>query len=182
MRPLIAAAFLLLLCASAPAQLTIPNVPLTDQNGHAVRFYDDLVKGRLVVVNFIFTSCTTVCSPMGANFAALQQRLGDRAGVTLVSVSIDPSVDTPSRLKAWSQRFGAKPGWTLLTGKPNDVIELLKAMRVYTPDRISHAPIALVGNGATGQWERVSGLLAPDKIAGVIDTLRTTHNSGAAAR
>jgi protein SCO1/2 len=123
-------------------------------------------------MNFIFTACTTVCSPMGANFAALQKRLGDRSDVALVSISIDPSSDTPARLKAWSERFHARSGWTLLTGKRADVEHVLKALGVYTPNRFTHAPIALVGSDASGRWERVSGLLPPDEFVRLIEAVR----------
>ncbi len=165
--------------AGGPA--AIPDAVLTDQNGQSVHFLE-LVKDRIVVVNFIFTSCTTVCSPMGANFAALQQKLGDRDGVRLISVSIDPTTDTPQRLKSWSERFHARPGWTLLTGPKNDVDALLKALGVYTPNRFSHAPVALVGRDAAGPWERVNGLLAPDEFMTIIDAMRSRAPVAKAAK
>jgi len=158
--------------AAAEKPLSIPDVALTDQNGRSVRLDRDVVHGKIVVMNFIFTTCTTVCSPMGANFAALQQRLGDRNDVALVSISLDPSTDTPAKLKAWSERFHARPDWTLLTGRESDVTLVLKALGVYTPNRFTHAPIALVGSDASGRWERVSGLLPPDQLVSVIDSVR----------
>lgn len=174
----IAAVLILLLLpagvfAGTPGEtvITIPDVSLIDQHGKPVRFYGDLVKGRIVVMNFIFTSCTTICSPMGANFAALQKRLGDRRDVALISVSIDPGMDTPARLKSWSARFHAQPGWTLVTGRKSDIDRLLKGLRVYSANPFSHAPVAIVGSDATGRWERVSGLLPADKMAGMIKEL-----------
>lgn len=90
----------------------IPDVTLVDQEGEEVHFYSDLVADKVVAMNFIFTTCTTVCPPMGAIFGKLQQDLGERAGrdVHLISVTVDPVTDTPDRLKAWSERFGARPG------------------------------------------------------------------------
>jgi protein SCO1/2 len=166
-RTFLAVLALLLTAGVAAAQ---DDVALIDQNGRHVRF-NDLVKDKLVVVNFIFTSCTTVCSPMGANFAALQRRLGTRNDVALISVSIDPTTDTPAKLKSWSARFGARPGWTLVTGAQNDVDRLLKSLRVYSPNRFSHAPVALIGRDA--RWERVNGLLEPEKMVRMLDELRT---------
>jgi cytochrome oxidase Cu insertion factor (SCO1/SenC/PrrC family) len=154
--------------------LSIPDAAVLDQNGRQLHFRSDLIDGRLVVVNFIFTSCTTVCSPMGANFAALQDRLGSHTDVRLVSVSLDPSTDSPARLKAWSERFGAKPGWTLVTGSREEIDRLLKAFGVYTPDRFSHTPILIVGDGRRNLWTRTNGLLAPRKIAEMVDRLRLT--------
>ena len=105
---------------------------------------------------------------MGANFAALQHRLGGRSGVTLISVSIDPATDTPARLKSWSGRFQAGPGWTLVTGNKNDIDRLLRSLRVYSSSPASHSPIAIIGNDQDGRWLRVSGLLPPDTMAATI--------------
>jgi protein SCO1/2 len=157
--------------AQPVAGLDIPDVPVVDQDGKPLRFYSDLVKGKVVAVNFVFTTCTTICPPMGANFAKLQKVLGERVGqdVHLISVSVDPSTDTPERMKAWGQKFGAGPGWTLVTGDRNEITRLLKALGVYTPDINDHSPLVLVGNDAKGQWTRAYGLAAPAKVAELID-------------
>lgn len=178
----------LLIALAAPrglaAQTTpvIPDVALQDQDGRSVRVYTDVLKGRIVVMNFIFTSCTTICSPMGANFGALQARLGPGTDVALVSVSLDPLTDTPSRLKLWSERFGARPGWTLLTGPKDEIDRLLVALRVFSPDRFAHSPIVLIGNEATGQWTRANGLLPPSKLVTLIADLRAAPGTAAAKR
>jgi protein SCO1 len=151
--------------------LQIPDVPLVDQDGRPVRFSSDLIAGRVVAVNFVFTTCTTICPPMGASFAKLRQLLGERAGrdVHLISVSVDPRNDTPERLKAWAGKFGSGPGWTLVTGEPEEVTRLLKALGVYTPNLADHSPLVLVGNAARGTWTRAYGLAAPAKLVEVID-------------
>lgn len=151
--------------------LDIPDVPVVDQDGNDLRFYSDLVKGKVVAINFVFTTCTTICPPMGANFAKLQKILGERAGqdVHLISVSVDPSTDTPERMKAWGQKFGAGPGWTLVTGDRSEITRLLKALGVYTADINDHSPLVLVGNDAKGEWTRAYGLAAPAKVAELID-------------
>jgi protein SCO1/2 len=147
--------------------LHIPDVTLLDQDGRPVRFWSDVVRGRVVAVSFVFTTCTTICPPLGANFARLRSLLGSRAGsaVELISVSIDPENDTPARLKAWAAKFGAGPGWTLLTGVPADVERLLRGLQVYTPNFRDHSPLILVGNAATGNWQRISGLAPATEIA-----------------
>ena len=157
--------------AEAVSHLNVPDVSVVDQDGKPVRFYRDLVQGKVVAVNFVFTTCTTICPPMGANFAKLQKMLGDRVGrdVHLISVSVDPTIDTPQRMKVWGQKFGAGPGWTLVTGGKEEVTRLLKALGVYTPDINSHSPLVLVGNEARHQWTRAYGLAAPAKIAELID-------------
>lgn len=150
--------------------LDIPDVAVIDQDGQAKRFYTDLVKDRVVAVNFVFTTCRTICPPMGANFGKLQQLLGERAGkdVHLISVSVDPATDTPERLKAWGQKFGAGPGWTLVTGDRAEITRLLKALGVYTANIGDHSPLVLIGNDARHQWTRAYGLAAPAKLAELI--------------
>ncbi|HKI06286.1 MAG TPA: SCO family protein [Thermoanaerobaculia bacterium] len=151
--------------------LDIPDVPVLDQDGKAVRFYTDLVKDRVVAVNFVFTTCTTICPPMGANFAKLQKLLGDRAGrdVHLISVSVDPTTDTPERMKAWAQKFGAGPGWTLVTGDRAEITRLLKSLGVYTASISDHTPLVLLGNDGRHQWTRAYGLAPPATLAELID-------------
>jgi protein SCO1/2 len=153
--------------------LNVPDVPLVDQDGKPVRFYTDLVKDRVVAVNFVFTSCTTICPPMGANFAKLRKILSARAGreVQLISVSVDPTTDTPERLKAWGQKFGAGPGWTLVTGDRNQVTLLLKSLGVYTANISDHSPLVLLGDDARHRWTRAYGLAAPAKLAELIDQI-----------
>ena len=178
-----AAALLLLLSLALPAHaagtpnsnVAIPDVRLVDQDGKSVRV-SELLHGKTAVMNFIFTSCTTVCSPMGANFAALQARLGDRGDIALISVSIDPLMDTPARLKQWSARFHAKPGWTLLTGDKHDVDALLKGMGVYTSNRFAHAPVVMIGNTASGRWIRANGLTPPADLVPIIEEARGVTN------
>jgi protein SCO1/2 len=150
----------------ASGSLQIPDVVLVDQDGRKVRFLSDVVQGRVVAINFVFTTCTTICPPLGANFARLRQLLGSRAGssVELISVSVDPANDTPERLRAWAAKFGAGRGWTLLTGAKPEVNRLLRALQSYTPNFADHSPLILIGNAATGTWERTSGLAPPAQI------------------
>lgn len=163
--------------------LEIPDVPLVDQDGRPVRFYSDLIAGRVVAVNFVFTTCTTICPPMGAGFAKLRQLLGERAGrdVHLISVSVDPRTDTPERLKAWAGKFGSGPGWTLVTGEPEEVTRLLKTLGVYTANLADHSPLVLVGNAARGEWTRAYGLAAPAKLVEAIDAAASPPAAAQAA-
>ncbi len=161
-----------------PTRMSIPDVELVTQDGQPVHFYRDLVKDKVVLISFVFTSCTTVCSPIGANLARLQQIMGDRMGkdFSLISVSVDPVTDTAQRLKAWSAKFNAGPGWTLLTGPKHTVDQLLKALGVFTPDIRDHSPTVLVGNDRTGEWTRAHGLAPPHALADVI--ARTMGSGG----
>ena len=177
MRNLALLVVVLMMMAAPLGATEIPDVTVVDQNGKTIRFHHDLVKGKIVAINFIFTSCTTICTPMGANFAALQKLLGDRTDVVLISVSIDPTNDTPKRLKAWSARFNAKPGWTLVTGEPSELERIAKALGAYSGSALNHSPVAVIGNDASGKWTRVNGLVPPAKLVTMIDAHRTRASS-----
>src|SRR5918999_5833432 len=105
--------------ASSPAEKYFTDVELINQDGKKVRFYSDVLKGKTVVVNAFFTSCTSVCPPMNRNMEKIQEAFGERVGrdVFLVSITVDPEVDTPPRLKEYAKKFQAGPGWVFLTGK-----------------------------------------------------------------
>ena len=156
--------------AAPESGLAIPDVLLLDQQGRKVRFYSGLVKGKVVAINFIFTTCTTICPPMGATFAKVQKLLGDRGkDVHLISVTLDPLNDTPERLRAWAAKFDARPGWTLVTGPKPEVDRLLRALGSYVPQKEDHAPLVLVGNDSLALWTRADGLRSAAKLVKVID-------------
>src|SRR5690242_7937282 len=100
-----------------------PNVPVVTQDGERLMFYDDLVKGKIVVFSFIFTSCTDICPLTTARMSQVEDKLGDLVGreIFFYSMTVDPENDTPEKLKSFSKAFGAGPGWRFLTGKPEDV-------------------------------------------------------------
>ena len=156
---------------NASSKMEIPDVELLDQDGRKVRFYSDLVKGKVVVINFIFTTCTTICPPLGATFARVQKDLGARAGrdVHFISVSVDPATDTPERLKDWGAKFHAGGGWTFVTGEKQHIDELLRALGAATARREDHTPTVLIGNDARGQWTRTYGLAAPSRLVQIIN-------------
>jgi protein SCO1/2 len=164
--------------------LTIPDVPLLDQDGRQVRFYSDLIKGRVVAINFVFTSCTAICPPMGGIFGKVRAQLGARAGadVHLISVSVDPATDTPARLKEWGARFGAGPGWTLVTGPRAEIERVLKAFGAYNADIDDHTPQVILGDDARGEWTRAYGLAPPAKLLELIDKVAARPGDRAADR
>lgn len=154
--------------------MAIADVKVTTQDGRTVNFYSDLIKDKVVAVNFVFTTCTTVCPPMGAIFGQLQQLNGGRAGkdLHLISVSIDPAVDTPQRLKAWSSKFGARDGWTLVTGDEREITRLLKSMNAYVANYQNHQPATLIGNDASGKWKRSYGFTTAARLTKLIEEVR----------
>lgn len=148
--------------------MSIPDAEVLDQDGRKVHFYTDLVKGKTVAINFIFTTCTTICPPMGATFARVQKELQNR-DVHFISISVDPVTDTPERLKAWRAKFKAGPGWTLVTGDKQNIDELLQALAASTARREDHSPTTIIGNDALGQWTRAFGLAQPSQLVQIID-------------
>lgn len=155
------------------ASLRIPDVPIYDQNGRRLSFYTDLVKGKTVAINFIFTTCTTICPPMTATFRRVQQKLGERAGrdVYLISVSVDPVTDVPERLHDFAARFNAGSGWTFVTGSKTEIDSLLQALGAAVADKNDHTPMILVGNDAAGHWTRAYGLSPPTTLVTLITAL-----------
>ncbi len=141
-------------------KIRIPDVLVVDQDNHPRHFYSDLVKGKTVAINFVFTTCTTICPPLGAAFGKLEKNLGSHLGkdVFLISVSVDPATDTPERLRTWAGQFGAKPGWSLVTGEREQVDRLLRALGSDAGAPENHSPMVLIGNDRTGSWKRVYGL------------------------
>jgi cytochrome oxidase Cu insertion factor (SCO1/SenC/PrrC family) len=156
---------------AASGAMKIPDVELLDQDGRKIHFYTDLVKGRTVAINFIFTTCTTICPPLGATFARVQSELGDQMGrdVRIISISVDPVTDTPERMKAWGAKFKAGAGWTFVTGAKPQVDELLRALGAQTARPEDHSPAVLIGNDATGQWTRTYGLARPTQLVQTIN-------------
>ena len=152
---------------SARERLTIPDLEVVNQAGRPIRFYSDLVKGKVVVINFIFTSCTTVCPVMGVNFASLRKLTGD--SVELISISVDPDVDTPERLRTWAAGFKVGPPWTLVTGKKAVIDQLLTGLKAFAPDRLDHATTVLIGSGGTGAgWIRANALAPAATLAELV--------------
>ena len=148
----------------------IPDTPVQDQDGRRLNFYTDLVKGKTVAINFIFTTCTTICPPLTATFRRVQQELGGRVGadVRLISISVDPTTDVPERLKSFADKFKAGPGWTFVTGGKQEISSLLAALGASAPDKNDHTPMILVGNDAKGKWDRTYGLSPASTIAKLI--------------
>ena len=156
--------------SGAPVRLDLPDVALIDQAGVPHRFVHDLIEGKMAVVSFVFTGCTTICSPVGANMGALDEMLSGHVGaeVSLVSVTLDPFNDTPAQLARWRAQFDSASRWRLLTGDPDEVDRVLHAMRQDTADIAQHDPFLWIGDPRTGTWTRVSALAAPDTLAALI--------------
>lgn len=149
-----------------------PNVPLVTQDGKTVHFFDDLIKDKVVVINFIFTRCADVCPLETARLREVQKILGDRVGkdVFMYSITVDPSFDKPAVLKAYRERFQIGPGWLFLTGKEEDITLLRKKLGLYNEEEqggnlSAHTLSLLIGNQSTGRWMKGSPFENPYVLA-----------------
>jgi protein SCO1 len=186
----IAAAILLtrLVAADGPDRGHFPNVELITQDGKKVHFYDDLIKGKIVAIDMIYTNCQYACPLETARLAQVQKKLGTRVGqdIFFYSISIDPAHDTPQVLKAYMKKFNIGPGWTFLTGTKEDIDFLSKRLGLYSDPTVNadgHLPHLLIGNEATGEWIRGSALDNPSFQARMIgDFLDNNRHLSPAAK
>lgn len=165
-------------------RLEIPDVRLLNRKGVTVGLREDVIGDRIVVVDFVYTTCTTICPVLTAILSQVQNRLGDRLGddVILVSLTVDPLRDTPQRLQAYSKRLRAGDGWLWLTGDKQTVDEVLRRFGAYTPNFEDHPSMILVGDGRSGEWSRFLGFPGADKIIEKIDELGAARSAQAAVR
>jgi len=157
----------------SPAQKYFTDVELLNQDGKKVRFYSDVLKGKTVVVNAFFTTCTSVCPPMNRNMEKIQEVLGDRVGrdVFLVSMTVDPETDTPARIKDYAQKFHAGPGWIFLTGKKENLDWALYKLGQYVEQKDDHKTIFIIGNEPTGLWKKAFGMANVAELVQVVESV-----------
>lgn len=155
------------------AQVAFADVPLLDQDGRELRLKDDLVGDRIVVMGFVYTSCTTVCPVISAIMQKLHNQLGERVGreVQLISLSVDPLRDTPERLNEYAERFSAGEGWHWLTGSNEAITETLKGLGTWAANYEDHPPLIMVGDGRSQQWTRFYGFTDPAVLLARVNEL-----------
>ena len=154
------------------AERSFPNVTLTTHEGKQVKFYDDLLKDKIVIINFMYVRCEGTCPGTTANLVKVQKLLGDRVGkdIFMYSITLKPEEDTPKVLKAYANAYKAGPGWQFLTGDPKD-IELLRQKLgfidrdpVRDANKSNHITMLRWGNEPHTLWAGCPALLAPAKI------------------
>jgi protein SCO1 len=139
---------------------SIPDASLLNQDGKQVRLKTITAAGKPVIVDFIFTTCTTVCPLMSAGLANLRAELGERAGgVEIISITIDPENDRPAQLKEYASHFNAGEGWTFLTGSREEIGRVLQAFDAVIVDKMAHEPLFLLRGPDSAEWIRIKGLV-----------------------
>ncbi len=142
-----------------------PDVVLVNQNGAKVHFKELMQSKKLVAVDFIFGTCTTICPILSVSFANLQAKLGPDSGkVQLVSISIDPEHDTPKVMKEYLKRYRSKPGWDFLTGSRADIDKVMYAFDAYIPNKMLHSELTLIRSWDDGKWIRILGLMGSSEF------------------
>ena len=152
----------------AAARESFPNVEFRTQDGARVRFYEDLVKGKVVLINFFFTSCTSICPRTTENLVKVQEALGERLGrdVVMISITVDPDTDTPAVLGGYARRYRTKPGWYFVTGRRQDIDLIRRRLGVNRDggDKSQHTGVLAYGNEATDQWAATPAMADPNTI------------------
>jgi protein SCO1/2 len=157
-------------------ELHLPNVPLVTHQGEQVRFYDDLVKGKIVTLNFFFAKCDEICPMVMANMVKVQKLLGPEVGQKLFmySFTLKPQEDTVDTIKRYREALGAGPGWTFLTGKPDDIEKLRKGIGFSYPDpaidkdKTQHIGNVRFGNEPLMLWSACPGMAHAKWVAETI--------------
>jgi protein SCO1 len=146
-----------------------PNLPVVTQDGKTLRFYEDLLKGKIVVINFIYTSCQDICPIATARLAQVEEKLGEQMGrdFFFISMTVDPERDTPERLKEYADAFGAGPGWFFVTGKPEDIRAINYKLGERSRSLSEHRNEVVLANEPEGQFQR-------DNLFGDLDRLVVT--------
>jgi protein SCO1 len=157
--------------STSTAAYRVPGVTLVRQDGKQVSLPRELDDGRPVLLNFIFTTCSSICPLTSRTLEEFQRKLGDEAaGVHLVSISIDPEQDTPERLTEYARKFHAGPQWQYYTGTLAASIAAQRAFDVYRGEKMSHTPVTLMRSAPGKPWLRIEGFVTPDEL---VDSYRT---------
>ena len=159
---------------------------LTTHEGKRVRFYPDLLKGKRVLINFVFVGCTDVCDSVTQNLCMVQDLLGDRIGrdIFMYSITLLPEFDSPEVLNAYAERFGTKPGWSFLTGGAAD-IETLRWRLGFADidpaldaDIFQHAAMLRIGEEPLDRWAMSAALLPPESLLQAINRVFPAASTG----
>ena len=155
------------------AEKYFTDIQLVNQNGEKMRFYHDLLQGKTVIINSFFATCQGSCLPITRNLEKIQEALGERLGydVRIISISVDPTVDTPGELMAFGKKFHARPGWYFLTGSKENVEFVLKKLGQFVENKQDHYNIIIVGNDRTGLWKKAFGLAKSEELIKVVQSV-----------
>jgi protein SCO1/2 len=155
----------------------IPDVVLTSEKGRKMSIREVLESDKPVMLNFIFTTCTTICPVLSASFSQVQDAMGSEVeDVTMVSISIDPEYDTVEKLSAYAQRFEAGEQWQFFTGQLEDIIAVERAFDIFRGSKMNHEPVTLIRASKDQSWLRIDGLANAGDIVSEYRNLLSNEN------
>lgn len=162
------------------AQKYFTDVVLLNQNNEKMRLYSDLLKGKVVIINAFFATCQGSCLPMSRNLGKVQEALGERLGkeASIISISVDPTVDTPASLKEYAKKLQARPGWYFLTGDKKNVDLALYKLGQFVENKENHLNIFIIGNERTGLWKKAFGLARSDELIKIVESVMNDQPAG----
>jgi protein SCO1/2 len=157
------------------AAYPVPDLRLLDQESHATKLSDVLRQdGRPVALNFVFTTCNTICPVMTATFAKLHDELGAQAAdLRFVSITIDPEHDTPAVLQRYADRYAAGTDWRFLTGTVEEIVAVQKAFDAYAGSKMNHKPLTFLRAPGSRDWVRIDGFASAAELAAEVRSLAT---------
>lgn len=160
------------------ADVAVPDVLVLNQNAKKLDFKKDVIGNNIVVVNFAYTTCTTVCPVTSSIFSMLQKRLTNEIDkeVKLVTVTVDPARDTPLKLLKYSGKFSNGKGWSWITGDVKTIEKVLDAFGAYTPNFEDHPAMTMVGDAGSSEWYRYYGFAAPENLEARVRELINKRN------
>ncbi len=155
---------------TSAAETYFTNTVLIDQNGESHRFFEDLLKGKTVVISSFHTSCNGVALVYNRHLGKIQEAFEDRMGSELffISITLDPEKDTPARLKEYAKKFDAGPGWLFLTGSRQNVDFMLKKLGYFVADIEDHNSTFTIGNVRTSLWKKAFGLAKAEDLIKIV--------------
>jgi protein SCO1/2 len=169
--------------STAMLQYTVPAVQLVRDDNKVVSLPEEMNDGRPVVLNFIFTSCSSICPLMSQVFAQFQQRLGaESRNVHLMSISVDPEQDTPSQLREYARRFHAGPSWQHYTGTIEASLAAQRAFNVWRGDKMAHTSVTFMRVAPDKPWLRMDGFVTPEELLERYRQLKESSQQSVAAR
>jgi protein SCO1/2 len=156
------------------------DVSVTDQDGIKKNIYTDMIKDKIVAINFIYTTCKHVCVPMSAVFSGVSNLIklkkNNKNNFKLISITLDPKTDTPKKLKVFLKTYGNHSDWSLVSGDSNMIKKLLIEAGVKEEIPLGHTPFTIIGNPATNSWKKIEGIVKPDIIFNKMEELSMLDN------
>ncbi|WP_290704277.1 SCO family protein [Amphritea sp.] len=153
----------------------VPPLTMVNQTSDAVNIQQLLNSDKPMMVNFIFTTCPTICPVLSSTFSVVNRKLAEEKELTMISISIDPEEDTPAALQRYARKFEARDNWIFITGAIEDSIELQKAFDIYRGSKMNHEPVTYLRSRADKPWTRLDGFPSSEQLISEYHHMKMGH-------